>query len=59
MTDAARGNFTVYIHEEQTAKLVPARRLYYDVQVVTATGVTTLTRNALIRVAADVTRAVT
>jgi len=55
--DAAAGDVTITVDEAVTALLSVASGLYYDIQMVSAAGVTTLTAGRL-TVAADVTRAV-
>jgi hypothetical protein len=57
VTDAATGALTVTLAASETAKLVPASGLAWDIQMVTATGVDTLT-NGTAYVVGDVTRAV-
>lgn len=54
--NAALGNITITLDEVETAKLAYSDNLYYDVQMLTATGVTTLT-NGQCDITRDVTRA--
>jgi len=56
VTDETAGDFTVTLTAANTAQLEDATELVYDVQYVTATGVTTLTSGGA-SVTADVTRA--
>jgi hypothetical protein len=53
----ALGNITVAVDETITDDLAPKQGLYYDIQMITATAVTTLTAGTC-NVTADVTRAV-
>lgn len=55
--DAAAGDVTITVDEAVTALLSVASGLYYDIQMVSAAGVVTLTAGRL-SVTADVTRAV-
>jgi len=56
--DETSGDITITLSAAITAQLTPATGLIYDVQMVTATGVDTLTA-ASATITADVTRAVT
>lgn len=56
--DETSGDITITLSAATTAQLTPAPGLVYDVQMVTATGVDTLTQ-ASATVTADVTRSVT
>jgi len=56
--DAVTGNITIAIEETETDDLVANRNLHYDVQMLTASGVTTMCEGRL-DVVLDVTRAVT
>lgn len=55
--DEADGDVTITVDEAVTALLMVASGLYYDIQMVSAAGVVTLTAGRM-TVAADVTRAV-
>jgi hypothetical protein len=55
--DENAGDITITLDETATDDLVPRRNMSYDVQMLTATAVTTLTTGTL-HVTADVTRAV-
>lgn len=56
--DASAGDITIALDEVETDDLQPATNMRYDVQVITATGVTTL-RSGTCNVTADVRRAIT
>ena len=55
--DAALGNITIVLDAAETVNLRPYKGYHYDVQLITATAVTTLTENRC-NVVADVTRAI-
>jgi hypothetical protein len=55
VTDATAGNITITIKAAATASLAARRGAYYDVQMVTASGVSTLTESSA-NILADVTR---
>jgi hypothetical protein len=56
VTDAATGDMTIVLDESETAKLPTDKPLNYDIQMLTASGVTTLAVGTL-TFTADVTRA--
>lgn len=57
VTDAPTGDLTIALAAAATAQLSAGRRYRYDIQILTASGVTTRTQG-ICRVSADVTRAV-
>jgi len=56
VTDAVTGALTVALDEVETAKLTDLGTWFYDIQIVTATAVTTLVRGKA-TIVADATRA--
>jgi hypothetical protein len=58
VTDEDAGDITIALDETETDDLVPIRRLYYDVQMLTAAGAVTTLANDLAVVTGDITRVV-
>jgi hypothetical protein len=58
VTDEDAGDITIALDETETDDLVPVKRLYYDVQMLTAAGAVTTLANDLAVVVGDITRAV-
>ena len=56
--DAVAGNITVFLSQAASLSLVADHDSYYDVQIISATGVTTL-RKGIFTITEDVTRAIT